>query len=37
MQAISPGKIRSGKPDLPEGAGNRVTIGDMQHEAVIGI
>ena len=32
MQAISPGKIRSGKSDLPEGAGDRVAIGDMQHK-----
>jgi hypothetical protein len=37
MQAISPGKIRSRKSDLPEGAGNRVAIGDVKHEAVIDI
>ncbi len=31
MQDIIPGKIDSREPDLPEGAGNGLAIGDMQH------
>jgi hypothetical protein len=32
MQDIIPGKVRSGKPDLPEGAGDGLSVGDMQHK-----
>jgi len=32
MQRIIPRKICSRKPDLPEGAGDRFAIGDMQHQ-----
>jgi hypothetical protein len=32
MQAVLPGKIRSWKPNLPEGAGNGFSVGDMQHQ-----
>jgi hypothetical protein len=32
MQAIFPGKISSGKPDLPKGAGDGVAVGDVQHQ-----
>lgn len=32
MQAILPGKIRSWKPDLLEGTGDGLSVGDMQHQ-----
>jgi hypothetical protein len=32
MQDIHPGEINSRKPDLPEGAGNRFSIGNVQHQ-----
>jgi anthranilate synthase/aminodeoxychorismate synthase-like glutamine amidotransferase len=32
MQHVIPGKISSWKPDLPEGAGNGLSVGDVQHE-----
>jgi hypothetical protein len=32
MQDIIPGKINSRKPDLPKGAGDRLSVGDMQHK-----
>src|ERR1700732_241833 len=32
MQAILPGNICSRKSDLPEGAGDGLAIGDMQHQ-----
>jgi hypothetical protein len=31
MQDIIPGKICSRKSDLPEGAGDRLAVGDVQH------
>ena len=32
MKAVLPGKICSRKSDLPEGAGDGVAIGDVQHQ-----
>jgi hypothetical protein len=31
MQRVFPGKINSRKPYLPEGSGDRVAVGDVQH------
>jgi hypothetical protein len=32
MQAVIPCKVHSWKPDLPEGAGDGLSVGDMQHK-----
>ncbi len=32
MQSVIPCKVNSGEPDLPEGAGDGLAVGDMQHE-----
>jgi hypothetical protein len=32
MQDVIPGEIRAWKPDLPEGAGDGLSVGDVQHK-----